>query len=259
LLPAKESALHNDQSAQELMAEIVAALVTPVRAADACSPITAVAVKRLPDVDFASICLSTAGTPGRVAAATNPLVLEADRLQHDLAQGPHLDVLTGSRAVRSTEIAKDARWPLYGPKVAACGIAAQTTLPLVTSGSLRACLNLYSLAPAMVGGPPALTDGFATHASIALGYAIQMQDLGEALERRKTIGQAIGIIMERYGIDADAAFAFLTRASQTANVKLRDVAVQVVATAEETRSGAEAARNGYTSAKSRAHPGKPRA
>lgn len=241
--------MNPSDSAQELMAELAAALVTPVRAAEAWSPITAVAVDRLPDVDFASICLSTAGEAGRVVAPTNPLVLEADRLQHDLAQGPRLDVLTSSRAVRSTKIGKDARWPLYGPKVAACGIAAQTTLPLVTSGALRACLNLYSLAPAMVGGPPSLTDMFASHASIALGYAIQMQDLGDALQRRKTIGQAIGIVMERYGIDADAAFAFLTRASQTANIKLRDVAVQVVSTTEANRSGVEGSRNEHSSSR----------
>ncbi len=213
--------------------DLVAALTAPVQARDAGRQITAVAVDLLPNVDFASICLRAAGHPVRIVAPTNPRVLEADRLQHELSEGPCLDVIESMQAVRSTHVAKDPRWPLYGPKVAASGIAAQTTLPLVSTGSMRACVNLYSLTTGVTGGEPAGTDLFATHASVALGFALQMRDLGEAMDRRKVIGQAIGIVMERYAINEEAAFAFLTRASQTANVKLRHIAEQLVAAVDE--------------------------
>jgi hypothetical protein len=212
---------------------LVAALTAPVQAGDAGRQITAVAVDLLPHVDFASICLRAAGQPVRIVAPTNPRVLEADRLQHELSEGPCLDVIDSLQAVRSTDVAKDPRWPLYGPKVAASGIAAQTTLPLVGAGSMRACVNLYSLTTGFTGGEPAGTDLFATHASVALGFALQMRDLGEAMDRRKVIGQAIGIVMERYAINEEAAFAFLTRASQTANVKLRHIAEQIVTAVDE--------------------------
>lgn len=220
--------MHLDEPLGVFMAEIATALTTPVQASDACRLITDVAVDRLSGVDFASICLTQGRQPVRMIAPTDPRVLEADRLQHELAEGPCLDVIKSMRAVRSPEMSTDSRWPLYGPKVAASGIAAQTTLPLPASGSLRACLNLYALTPGPIGGSAVVTDLFATHATVALSYSLQMHDIGAALERRKGIGQAIGIVMERYGIDEEAAFAFLTRASQTANLKLRSIAEQIV-------------------------------
>ena len=46
------------------------------------------------------------------------------------------------------------------------------------------------------------------------------------------IGQAKGIIMERYKINPDAAFSTLTRISQDRNIKLHEVARQIVETGE---------------------------
>jgi ribosomal protein S13 len=48
--------------------------------------------------------------------------------------------------------------------------------------------------------------------------------LRAALLNRDVIGQAKGIIMERYNIDADAAFSTLKRISQAQNMKLHEVA-----------------------------------
>lgn len=50
----------------------------------------------------------------------------------------------------------------------------------------------------------------------------------QALQSRKVIGQAIGILMERFGLDDGRAFAFLVRASSHGNIKLRDVAAELV-------------------------------
>jgi AmiR/NasT family two-component response regulator len=49
-----------------------------------------------------------------------------------------------------------------------------------------------------------------------------------ALLTRKVIGQAIGILMERHGIDEDGAFGYLTRVSSHSNIKLRTVAQEIV-------------------------------
>jgi AmiR/NasT family two-component response regulator len=69
---------------------------------------------------------------------------------------------------------------------------------------------------------------FANLAAVALGWSRQDQTLHEALSTRELIGQAIGIVMERYRLDAERAFAFLVRTSQVGNVKLRDVATGVI-------------------------------
>jgi AmiR/NasT family two-component response regulator len=73
---------------------------------------------------------------------------------------------------------------------------------------------------------------FAVHASIALGHAQQEHQLNQALSSRKVIGQAVGILMERYQIDQDRAFHFLMRVSSTSNIKLRDVAHELVTTTD---------------------------
>ncbi len=52
--------------------------------------------------------------------------------------------------------------------------------------------------------------------------------LQEAVEHRTVIGQALGILMERFDFDADEAFAYLSRCSQEQNRKLYDIAVEFV-------------------------------
>ena len=49
---------------------------------------------------------------------------------------------------------------------------------------------------------------------------------------QQVIGHAHGILMERYKITSDQAFTVLVRASQQANVKLRDLALRLTQTGE---------------------------
>lgn len=58
----------------------------------------------------------------------------------------------------------------------------------------------------------------------------QIEQLEVALEHRGVIARAQGILMERYGIDDDAALALLKRLSSTHNIKVRDIAAELVET-----------------------------
>jgi AmiR/NasT family two-component response regulator len=49
-----------------------------------------------------------------------------------------------------------------------------------------------------------------------------------ALASRDTIGQAKGVIMERFNLDAVEAFELLTRLSQRSNTKLIDIASALI-------------------------------
>lgn len=100
-------------------------------------------------------------------------------------------------------------------------------------------LNLYSTSQRDID-PDAeqIADLFAAHAAIALSHALDRENFNEALQSRKVIGQAIGIVSERYQMDEDGAFAFLVRASSHGNLKLRDVAQEIVDVRNgNTRSG----------------------
>jgi AmiR/NasT family two-component response regulator len=60
----------------------------------------------------------------------------------------------------------------------------------------------------------------------------RVEELTRALESRTLIGQATGWVMARYGLSADAAFAYLVRQSQDTNTKLRIICAEQVAEAD---------------------------
>ncbi len=75
-----------------------------------------------------------------------------------------------------------------------------------------------------------VTTLLATFAALALAEAQRAGQLHDALGNRDVIGQAKGILMERHGITADAAFSVLSRVSQAENIKLAEVARRLVET-----------------------------
>jgi AmiR/NasT family two-component response regulator len=93
----------------------------------------------------------------------------------------------------------------------------------------RGSLNLYSDQVGAFADLGSLADLFREQSAMALAYAQEIQNLKEAVQTRQLIGQAVGIVMERYQLADQRAFAFLARLSQTRNVKLRQVAQEIVA------------------------------
>jgi GAF domain-containing protein len=116
------------------------------------------------------------------------------------------------------------------PQALRLGLRSQLAVRLFLDdeGTMGA-LNLYSTSQEEID-PDAehVAELFASHAAIALHQAREVEHLNQALESRKVIGQALGIVMERYGLDENHAFSFLLRASSTSNIKVRDIAAQLV-------------------------------
>lgn len=67
----------------------------------------------------------------------------------------------------------------------------------------------------------------AEHAALAIFYAQRASQFRTALASRDIIGQAKGMIMERFGVDASRAFAMLGRISQETNTPVRDLAARL--------------------------------
>jgi AmiR/NasT family two-component response regulator len=65
------------------------------------------------------------------------------------------------------------------------------------------------------------------------GRKFRPEQLEAALNTRDTIGQAKGVILERFNVDAVRAFDMLRDLSQTTNTRLIDIAQRVI----ETRGG----------------------
>jgi ANTAR domain len=197
--------------------------------------ITAAAVELLPDVDYASITVQRTDGTLHTVAPTDDLVCEIDAAQYELEEGPCYDAAVNDLHVTSQDLARDERFPAYGPVAVAAGISSQAGIRLYGDpDSARGALNLYSRAPGAFQDLGVLGALFADRSTAAIAYAQDLDDRRQAAEVREKVGKAVGATMERYEFTDERAFAFLTRLAQYHDVPLPVVADAVI-TASETR------------------------
>lgn len=183
---------------------------------------------------YAGVALHRRGSRPEVAAVTDPVVAEVYDLQIDDEAGPLVTALRERTNVLIRDTSTDPRWPKWAARVAQLGVRSVLDVPLTTgTGSTASVgvLGLYSPQPDAFGtDDEAIAQILARHASIAVATARHEETMAQAVDARKLVGQAMGILMERFDVDGDRAFAILKRYSQDTNTKLRDVAQQLVDT-----------------------------
>ena len=199
--------------AEETLADTLARIVEFAQQALAC--------------DQAGILLVHSRTHLETMLATNDAVERSHELQHKLDEGPCLDAIEGEPFYVSGDVDADHRWPRWGAEVAPLGLRSVISVRLASQSRRYGSLNLYSPErDAWEDGDLEVATVFARHASVASAH--HEAGLKVAAATRNVIGQAQGILMERFEIDADRAFAVLSRLSQHRNVKLRALAEQLV-------------------------------
>jgi hypothetical protein len=216
-----------DQRVAE-MAERLSASLGPADLDQTLKNITAAAVEVLPDVTMSSISLKHAEGTLVTVAPTDDLLCEVDAKQYDLQEGPCYLAAVETANVVASDLANDDRFPRYREVALEAGIKAQVGVRLFDARGAQAALNLYSDRVGAFEDMGTLADLFRHQSAMAVAYAHEVQDLRDAVRTRQLIGQAVGVMMERYRLDEQRAFAFLARLSQNRNVKLRLVAQEVV-------------------------------
>ena len=171
-------------------------------------------------------------------AATSQLVWELDDLQYELLEGPCVAALFEEPTVSVPNLRHDQRWPRYVPEAVRHGVRSQMGYRLYVEGRTMGGLNFYSTeSDTLQEDACEVGELFAVHATVALGRAIEADGLNVALTTRGLIGQAVGLTMARFEISSDRAFQFLVRASSTSNIKLRDIAEELVSQANARYDG----------------------
>lgn len=221
----------SDEEVLETARRLVASL-TPGDLDHTLAAITAAAVEVLPDVTSASITVRHADGRIDTAGQTNDELLVLDAAQYSFHEGPCYEAATESVHVICPDLANDERFPRYAKVALAHGVRAQAGLRLFEGPRSSAALNLYSGTVGAFADFDALGTLFSQQAAMAIGYAREVDNLREAVTTRTAIGQAVGIVMERYGLTDERAFAFLARMSQHRNVKLRLIAQEMIAATE---------------------------
>ena len=161
-------------------------------------------------------------------ASSEPDVARADALQLECGEGPGVEAIMRRRDFISGDLRLDGRWRFWGPQAARLGWLSMLSVGLGDGDTIGA-LTVYSRLPRFFSEEDlGVAEVFATHAALAVANARERQSLLKAVEARHLIGQAQGILMERYEVDAEQAFNVLRRYSSHGNRKLRLVAAEIV-------------------------------
>ncbi|WP_156687654.1 GAF and ANTAR domain-containing protein [Mycobacterium sp. Marseille-P9652] len=213
------------------MAELVREIAAPRPLERVLAEVTTAARELIPRVDLAGVLLVKGGGEFESVADTDGLVAELDRLQHDFSEGPCAEAALRETLVRSDDMRDETRWPRYAPAAVERGVLGSLSLKLYTADRTAGALNLFSF-EAGAWDSEAETIGmvFAAHAAAAILAARHGEQLHSAMSTRDRIGQAKGIIMERFGVDDVRAFDLLRMLSQESQLKLVDIAQRVVDT-----------------------------
>ncbi|OBB68719.1 GAF and ANTAR domain-containing protein [Mycobacterium sp. 852014-50255_SCH5639931] len=213
------------------MAELARDIAAPRDLGQVLTDVTTAAVELIPGADIAGVLLIKGGGDFESVADTDSLVAQLDKLQHDFSEGPCHDAALKETIVRTDDLREEPRWPRYAPAAVERGVLSSLSFKLYTAERTAGALNLFSFRPG-AWDTEAETIGivFAAHAASAIMAGRHGQQMQSALSTRDRIGQAKGIIMERYGVDELRAFDLLRRLSQESQAKLVDVAQRVIDT-----------------------------
>lgn len=185
--------------------------------------------RRVLDADDAGVMRIVSRAHVETPVATTRRVDDAHQLQARFDEGPCLDAIEGPATYRSDDVAVDSRWPQWGPAAGELGIHSALGVRLATRKRGFGSLNIYADRPdAFSSDHVEVAEMLAAHATTAFAFAERSAGLESALESRTTIAQAQGILMQKFDIDADAAFKFLRRVSQHENRRLFTVAEAIV-------------------------------
>lgn len=153
-----------------------------------------------------------------------------------LTPGPIVEAVTFREPRQLGDVVADQRWPAFSTQLVNAGYRSCLSLPLSTRGDDSAVLTLLSRKPAQFDESSYDVVLLLTlHAGVAFDNASMYHEcldlvgqLRTALRTRSLVGRAQGLVMGHFSYDSDTAFATLRRASQNRNVKLRDLAAQLV-------------------------------
>jgi len=224
------------QDAIASLTELIRELGEDESAPDTLQSILKLALRLVPGCHGASVTVLDDEAKPSTLAATDEDTYELDRRQNALRDGPCLDAARRQQVNRWNHREAEQRWPEFTRVAQEMGLRSYLSAGLGWAGRQLGALNLSSRDTdgfsqldegilALFTAPAAAVIVVASRYSEARDLATQLE---QALRSRAVIDQAIGIVMAESRCDAEQAFATLGRASNNRNMKLRDLATEIV-------------------------------
>lgn len=192
--------------------------------------LTATAVDNVPGAQYAGITMSDRKGHVETATATGWYPRLLDDVQKRHQQGPCLQAALDGLVVSVDDLRTDSRWPDFQrDALAEAPTRSILSIPIATTYRTTGSLNFYAEKPHAFGPESCeLAVIWAAHTTQAWDALLRDNQLRAAVASRDIIGQAKGMLMERYRIDAAAAFDMLRELSQKTNTPVREVSRKIV-------------------------------
>ena len=194
-----------------------------------------VAVEMIDGCDHASLMLRSRSGHTTTAAASDEVAQRVDELERARGEGPCLDVLDESEPPQHMcgDLTEGCHWPdLAAEIVATTPVRGMAGFRLRHEGAKVGALNVFSDTAGALDesslDQASLLSAFASVAIAALQRGEEASTLRRGLESNREIGKAVGLLMGMHDIDDERAFEMLAKVSQEMNVKVAEVAAQVI-------------------------------
>jgi transcriptional regulator with GAF, ATPase, and Fis domain len=196
----------------------------------ALAEMTARAVAAMPGAQHGGVTLATRGGKVESASSTGRYPMLLDDIQQRHEEGPCLSAALEQHVVHIPDIERERRWAAYcRDALRETPIRSVMSFQLFADRNNLGALNFFAEVPqAFDADATEMGAILATHTAVVWNMVRRAEQFRSALATRDVIGQAKGMIMERFTIDADQAFELLKRLSQSSNTSLADVARQLV-------------------------------
>lgn len=192
------------------------------------------AVAELPGAQYANVTVTSNEFDIHTPSATNEWAVRIDDIQRRHREGPCLSTAWRDHIVHVDDLQLEKRWPKFRAEaLESTPVRSIMGFQLFLAGKSMGALNLFAERPKAFGERTRQLGAlFATHSALVWDAARREAQFQEALASRDIIGQAKGMIMERYSMDANQAFDMLRQLSHDTNVPLAEVATKVVHAAQ---------------------------
>jgi len=185
--------------------------------------------------DHASLMLS-ARDGYETAAASDEVARHIDALEREVGEGPCVDAIDDEAGQIDSDITQHSSWPRLAERVLAeTSVRGMAGFRIVVEGKKVGALNLFSDTPGALqqgSDEGAVLSAFASVALMSVSQRERAESLSRGLESNREVGKAIGLLMAAHHIGSDEAFELLRKASNDLNMKLTEVAREVIENAE---------------------------
>jgi hypothetical protein len=202
-----------DDTVRRKMTELTRTFAAGASIDAVLTTVTTDAVEAIIGVDAADVVMVEDGQCCSLAA-TSDWGPRLSAVQQDTGQDPGLDVIRGRTAVRCDDLRLESPWPHIARGATAIGVHSVMSFRLETALGAVAALNFFG-GKSHVFGVEWDFAMFAAPATNALIADDRRTPFASGLANRDPIGQAKGMLMKRFDVDAGQAFDILRRFRNT--------------------------------------------